>query len=116
MSSMNVIRGRVLCKWEGHEFLDGIRYWITFCVDLRLSHLHRGDLLSFDWSCNLFFTYQAIVSLTGADGTGHLSFLAFPDLPVSTYTAFWLVRAVLGRKMIPVDSDALALDSGVYSG
>jgi hypothetical protein len=69
---------------------------------------------------NLFFTYEDTVRFSGpdgtpttgldADGSGHLSFNGFPDLPVTTYTGDGFGNSGPGGKRIPVDSEGLVLD------
>jgi hypothetical protein len=70
---------------------------------------------------NLFFTYKETIRFFGldgtpctgldADGTGHISFPGFPDLPVATYAGDGFGNAGLGGGRIPIDSEGLVLSS-----
>lgn len=69
---------------------------------------------------NLAFTYRDTVLFYGpdgtlttgldADGSGHLSYDGFPDLPVATYTGDGFGNNGTGGKRIPVDAEGLVLD------
>lgn len=69
---------------------------------------------------NLFFTYKETFRFFGpdgipctgldADGTGHISFPGFPDLPVATYTGDGFGNAGPGGRRISIDSEGLVLN------
>lgn len=70
---------------------------------------------------NLFFNYRETIRFYGpdgtpctgldADGTGHLSYPGFPDLPVATYQGDGFGNTGEGGKRIPVDSEGIILNS-----
>ena len=72
-------------------------------------------------SNNLFFTYKETILFSGpdgtpttgldADGTGHLSYPGFPDLPVATYQGDGFGNAGPGGKRIPIDSEGIVLNA-----
>jgi hypothetical protein len=76
---------------------------------------------------NLIFTYDETILLTGpdgtpctgldADGSGHLSYPGFPDLPVATYPGdgFGGGDMTIFSKRIPLDPEGLVLnDDGTF--
>jgi hypothetical protein len=76
---------------------------------------------------NLFFTYKETIPFFGpnrtpctsldADGTGHISFPGFPDLPVATYTGDGFGNPGPGDRRIPVDSEGIVLNpDGTFLG
>lgn len=70
---------------------------------------------------NLRFTYKETIRFFGpdgtpctgidADGTGHLSYDGFPDLPVATYEGDGFGNPGPGGKRIPIDAEGLALNA-----
>lgn len=70
---------------------------------------------------NLFFTYKETIRFYGpdgtpttgldADGTGHLSYPGFPDLPVATYQGDGFGNTGPGGKRIPIDSEGIVLNA-----
>lgn len=71
--------------------------------------------LQFFYSNTIFFTGPDGTPTTGldADGTGHLSFDGFPDLPVATYTGdgFGGGDMTQTHQRIPVDHEGIVLNS-----
>jgi len=74
-------------------------------------------------SSNLVFTYDDTILLfapdgttpcTGldADGTGHISYPGFPDLPVATFSGDGFGNPGPVQKRIPIDAEGLALANG----
>ncbi|TEY78300.1 hypothetical protein BOTCAL_0050g00320 [Botryotinia calthae] len=69
---------------------------------------------------NLWFVYNDTVLFYGpdgtpttgldADGSGHLSYAGFPDLPVATYTGDGFGGSGTGGRRVSVDSEGLVLD------
>lgn len=72
-------------------------------------------------SSNLHFTYKESIRFYGPDGTpctgldgdgsGHLSYPGFPDLPVATFTGDGFGNAGPGGKRIPIDAEGLVLNA-----
>ncbi|TAQ84585.1 hypothetical protein B7494_g7087 [Chlorociboria aeruginascens] len=70
---------------------------------------------------NLLFKYKETILFYGpdgtpctgldADGTGHLSYPGFPDLPVATYTGDGFGGAGPGGQRIPIDSEGIILNT-----
>ena len=70
---------------------------------------------------NLFFTYKETILFFGpdgtpttgldADGTGHLSYPGFPDLPVATYQGDGFGNPGPGGRRIPIDSEGIILNA-----
>jgi hypothetical protein len=70
---------------------------------------------------NLFFTYKETILFYGpdgtpttgldADGTGHLSYPGFPDLPVATYQGDGFGNPGPEHKRIPIDSEGIFLNT-----
>lgn len=69
---------------------------------------------------NLLFKYDDTVLFSGpdgtpttgldADGSGHLSYAGFPDLPVATYTGDGFGGNGVGGRRVSVDAEGLVLD------
>lgn len=69
---------------------------------------------------NLWFVYNDTVLFYGpdgtpttgldADGSGHLSYAGFPDLPVATYTGDGFGGSGTGGRRVSIDSEGLVLD------
>jgi hypothetical protein len=74
---------------------------------------------------NLVFTYRDTILLHGpdgkpatgldADGTGHLSYPGFPDLPVATYTGDGFggtgCSGNQSRRRVPIDAEGLHVNA-----